>query len=278
MNMFGNRAACAAALAILTLFPLSSGAEAACLDERSACKVESGRYHISWPPGVPRTTKVPAVVALHSWGGTGAGLLQSGKMVKTLLAEGYAVIAPEGLARSEGAGNSWEVQIASARRNDPAFIKSVADDAAQRFNIDRSRMLLVGFSVGGSMVAYTACRYPSAFKGFAPVSGSFWQPQPAECSGPVNYLHSHGKSDNTMPLQGRAVGKGLRQGNVLKALDTFAKASGCSGTTTADSGGVTSKKWTGCAGGRSVRFDMHPGGHSVPRGWAKRAVSWFESL
>ncbi len=248
---------------------------AACLDERAACKIATGRYHVAWPPGVARATKVPAVVALHSWGGTGAGLIQSGKMVKILLSKGYAVIAPEGLARQSGAGNSWEVQIASARRNDPDFIVAVADDAARRFNIDRSSMLLAGFSVGGSMVAYTACRHPSAFKGFAPVSGSFWQPQPVTCAGPVNYLHSHGKSDNTMPLLGRVVGKGLRQGNVLKALDTFAAASGCGVAKTGADGG---KSWMGCTGGRFIAIEFYPGGHSVPKGWANRAIQWFESL
>jgi polyhydroxybutyrate depolymerase len=262
-----------AALLVLSGFP--SGARAACLDGKPSCKVANGRYHIAWPNGVSRDKKVPAVVALHSWGGTGAGLIQSGKMIKILLAQGYAVVAPEGLARQQGAGNSWEVQIASARRDDPTFVKSVADDAALRFNLDRSRMLLVGFSVGGSMVAYTACRYPSAFKGFAPVSGSFWQPQPTTCAGPVNYLHSHGKADTTMPLAGRVVGKGMRQGNVLKALDTFASASGCNeATSTADG----SKQWKGCAAGRSVRIEMYPGGHSVPKGWANRIIKWFEGL
>jgi polyhydroxybutyrate depolymerase len=248
---------------------------AACLDERPACKIATGRYHVAWPPGVARDEKVPAVVALHSWGGTGAGLIQSGKMVKILLSRGYAVIAPEGLARQSGAGNSWEVQMASARRDDPGFIVAVADDAAKRFNIDRSRMMLAGFSVGGSMVAYTACRHPSAFKGYAPVSGSFWQPQPTTCAGPVNYLHSHGKSDNTMPLQGRAVANGLRQGNVLKALETFAGATGCGVAKTGTDG---DKTWTNCKGGRSIAIEFYPGGHAVPKGWANRAIEWFESL
>jgi polyhydroxybutyrate depolymerase len=268
-NLIGSAAA------FTTIISLSADVQAACLDGKASCKVATGRYHIAWPPGVSRNTKVPAVVALHSWGGTGAGLIQSGKMVKVLLSRGYAVVAPEGLARQQGAGNSWEVHIATARRDDPAFVKSVADDAAQRFNLDRSNMLLVGFSVGGSMVAYTACRHPSAFKAFAPVSGSFWQPQPTTCAGPVNYLHSHGTSDTTMPLAGRVVGKGLRQGNVLKALETFALASGCEEETSAADG---SKRWSGCTDGRSVRIDMYPGGHSVPKGWASRVVAWFEKL
>jgi polyhydroxybutyrate depolymerase len=261
---------------LLLLPPLS--AEAACLDGKPSCKVAGGSYHIAWPPGVPRDNKVKTVVALHSWGGSGAGLIKAGKMVKILLANGFAVVAPEGLPRREGAGNSWEINIPAARRDDPAFIKAVADDAARRFNLDRNNMMLVGFSVGGSMVAYTACRYPAAFKGFAPVSGSFWQPQPQTCAGPVNYLHSHGRKDNTMPLQGRAVGNGLRQGNVLKAIDTFAAATGCKGSSEKTSGDVTSTSRTGCAAGRSIRFDMYPGGHAVPKNWASRASTWFNGL
>jgi polyhydroxybutyrate depolymerase len=260
-------------LASLLLF--SQAASAACLDQRAACKIATGRYHIAWPPAVARDKKVPVVVALHSWGGTGAGLLQSGKMIKVLLSKGYAVIAPEGLARREGAGNSWEVQIATARRNDPDFIVAVADDAAKRFNLDRNSMMLVGFSIGGSMVAYTACRHPNAFKAFAPVSGGFWQPQPNSCAGPVNYLHSHGKSDTTMPLQGRVVGKGLRQGNVIKGLEAFAQSSGCKTTKTEAS---ANRVWSDCTGNRSIRLEFYPGGHAVPKGWATRVVQWFEKL
>jgi polyhydroxybutyrate depolymerase len=244
---------------------VSASSQAACFESAGACKIAGGSYHVAWPPGVPRDKTVPAVVALHSYKGSGLGLIRSGKMVKALLARGYAVIAPE------GTNGSW--QFRGGGRDDVAFIRAVADDAAKRGNVARSRMILAGFSVGGSMVAYVACKSPGAFKAYAPVSGNFWKPEPQSCAGPVNYLHTHGSTDNTMPISGRSVGKGLRQANLLESLATLARASGCND---ADVKSATSRSWKGC--NTSLRLVMHPGGHSVPRAWAGTVLDWFAGL
>jgi polyhydroxybutyrate depolymerase len=252
-------------LLALSIGCLASTANAACLDTASACKVAGGSYHIAWPPGVPRDKAVPAVVALHSYKASGLGLIKSGKMVKTILARGYAVITPEGI------NGSW--QFRGGGRDDVAFIRAVADDAAKRGNIMRGRMMLAGFSVGGSMVAYVACRSPGSFKAYAPVSGNFWKPEPTTCAGPVNYLHTHGSADTTMPVSGRVVGKGLRQANLLESLSTLARASGCDDVKQLS---ATTRQWKGCKS--NVRLLMHPGGHSVPRFWAGTALDWFAGL
>jgi polyhydroxybutyrate depolymerase len=249
----------------LALLAASNSAKAACFDSPGACKVAGGSYHVAWPPGVPRDKTVPAVVALHSYKGSGLGLIKSGKMIKTILARGYAVITPE------GTNGSW--QFREGGRDDVAFIRAVADDAAKRGNIDRGRMLLAGFSVGGSMVAYMACRSPGSFKGYAPVSGNFWKPEPKTCAGPVNYLHTHGSTDQTMPIAGRSVGSGMRQANLLESMATLARASGCED---ADQKSAVTRSWKGC--NSSFRLVMHPGGHSVPRSWAGTALNWFGSL
>jgi polyhydroxybutyrate depolymerase len=251
-----------AAAILLAALPAS----AACFDSAGACKVAGGSYHVAWPPGVPKDKTVPAVVALHSYKGSGLGLIKSGKMVKALLARGYAVIAPEGM------NGSWQFR-AGAKRDDVAFIRAVADDAAKRGNIARGRMILAGFSVGGSMVAYVACKSPGAFKAYAPVSGNFWKPEPKTCAGPVNYLHTHGSADTTMPIAGRAVGAGLRQANLLESLATLARASGCDD---ADEKSATTHSWKGC--NSHLRLVMHGGGHAVPRFWAGTVVDWFEGL
>jgi polyhydroxybutyrate depolymerase len=195
-------------------------------------------------------------------------------MVKRLLARGYVVIAPEGLNRREGAGGSWE--ISSPRRNDPAFIVAAANDAAKRFGLNRQRMMLAGFSVGGSMVHMTACAYPGSFRGYAPVSGNFWLPYPGGCGGGVRMLHSHGRSDTTMPLAGRKIRAGLAQGNLNTSLGIWARANGCNAAAIKTGGsGIGRQSWSGCNTG-SVALDFYPGGHSVPGAWADRSINWFE--
>jgi polyhydroxybutyrate depolymerase len=116
------------------LAAFASPSFSACLDSPGACKVAGGSYHMAWPPGVPRDKTVPAVVALHSYKASGLGLLRSGKMVKAILSRGYAVITPEGI------NGSW--QFRGGGRDDVAFIRAVADDAAKRGNIARSEMML----------------------------------------------------------------------------------------------------------------------------------------
>lgn len=123
------------------------------------------------------------------------------------------------------------------------------------------------------MVAYVACRSPSAFKAYAPVSGNFWKPEPKSCAGPVNYLHTQGAADTTMPIAGRSVGKGLRQANLLESLATFARASGCGD---AEVKSAITRKWKAC--NSSLRLVMHGGGHSVPRFWAGTVLDWFAGL
>jgi polyhydroxybutyrate depolymerase len=252
-------------LTLTAVLSYSAPSQAACFESQSSCKVAGGSYHVAWPPGVSRDKSVPAVVALHSYKGSGLGLIKSGKMVKAILARGYAVITPEGI------NGSW--QFRGGGRDDVAFIRAVADDAAKRGNIARGRMMLAGFSVGGSMVAYVACRSPGAFKAYAPVSGNFWKPEPQSCAGPVNYLHTHGSADTTMPVAGRSVGKGLRQANLLESLATLARASGCDD---ANEKIASTRRWKGC--NSSLRLVMHPGGHSVPRSWAGTALDWFSGL
>lgn len=243
----------------------AGSAAAACFDTAKACEVAGGTYHVAWPPGVSKDKTVPAVIVLHGYKGTGLGLIKSGKMVQALLARGYAVIAPE------GAGGSWSFM--GNGRDDVALIRAIADDAAKRGHIARDRVMLAGFSLGGSLVAYVACRNPEAFKGYAPIAGNFWEPAPERCAGPVNYLHVHGVKDTTMPVAGRKVGSGAQQANLLESLATLARASGCDD---AESKSANTRDWTGCK--TSLRLVMHPGGHSIPGFWADAAIDWFEGL
>ncbi len=264
---------------VAVIFTMSGAlsAEANCGSQKSACKVAAGSYHVSFPAGYSADKNFPAVVALHSWGASGQGLLRGGKMVRKLLARGYVVIAPEGLRRTDGAGSSWEFR-GGARRNDAAFIVSVADDAAKKFGLNRGRMMLAGFSVGGSMVHYTACKYPGSFRGFAPQSGNFWKPYPGSCGGGANFLHSHGRSDNTMPFAGRTIRPGLEQGSLQTAMDMWSEANGCtSEKLSPGGGGITRQRWSGCNKG-SLAIDYYPGGHSVPGPWADRVITWFNGL
>lgn len=73
------------------------------------------------------------------------------------------------------------------------------------------------------MVWYLACHRPARFAAFAPIAGAFWEPLPERCTGPrPKLIHVHGTSDATVPLAGRTLRSGYRQGDVFRSLAILA--------------------------------------------------------
>jgi polyhydroxybutyrate depolymerase len=267
-------------VAAAMVFASANAAMAQCGDDDAAvCEIATGTYHAVLPDD---PANAPAVVFLHGWGGDGAGTLRNTGMVTVLKSRGYAVIAVDGTPRDGRDGRGWSFRPGlQGARDDVAFLAAVADDAAARFGLDRSRMILAGFSVGGSMVTYAACANPQAFSAYAPISGSFWRPHPTGCAGPVRLFHTHGWTDGTVPLEGRKLGNaGIQQGDVFAAMEIWRAANGCTrpNPDSFETLGVTQiRRWeASCAPGSSLVFGLHPGGHMVPTGWATMVLDWYE--
>jgi polyhydroxybutyrate depolymerase len=265
-------------LANLLLLFAATAAQADCSGDPAHCTLAEGAYHVVLPEG---RAPHPAVVFLHGYGGSGEGVLRLEGMVQALLDRGYAVIAPDGQLRDGGDGRSWDFHPdRPSTRDEIAFIAAVAADAAARFDLSRDRMLLAGFSIGGSMTSYLACATPGAFSAYAPIAGSFWQTPPDSCAGPVRLLHVHGWTDLTVPLEGRVLGENFAQGDVFDALALWRETDGC-GRIRPDSFDTVDiyqiRSWTSCLPGVRLDFALHPGGHSIPRGWGNLALDWFEA-
>lgn len=258
----------------------ASVAMADCNGAAEPCNLSNGTYHVVLPPGA--TGPVRAIMLLHGYGGEGVGTIRNKAMVNLMLGRGYAVIAPDGQARVDGDGRTWDFHPdRPATRDETAFLIAVADDAAARHGIRRDQMLLAGFSIGGSMASYVACAKPTAFAAYAPVAGSFWRPHPTGCEGPVRLLHTHGTADATVPLLGREIMPSLVQGNVFEAMAIWRATDGCASVepdATDTLGIYTIQHWTDCQPGARLDFALHDGGHSIPKGWASMALNWFEAL
>lgn len=254
-------------------------ASAGCGREVEPCDLPGGSYHLVLPDGAG---PFPAVIFLHGYGGAGEGIVSNSDMVRVLTARGYAVLAPDGQAMLDRAGRSWDFHPdMPASRDEVEFILAVAEDASSRFGLDRDTMLLAGFSIGGSMVSYLACQRPETFAAYAPVGGSFWRPEPVHCEGPVNLLHTHGWTDQVVPLEGRAIAPDFVQGDVFQSLQTWRETNGCSRIqpdAILSPGEFHQRSWTDCASGGRLDLALHFGGHSVPAGWATLAIDWFEAL
>ena len=267
------------AVCTLALFLAACVARADCGAETGPCTLPGGTYHIVLPDG--SEGPIPAILLLHGYGGEGLGTIRNRPMVDLMRGRGYAVIAPDGQPRENAAGRSWDFHPdRPATRDETMFLIDVADDAAARFGLKRDQMLLAGFSIGGSMTSYVACAAPGTFAAYAPVAGSFWRPHPTGCAGPVRLLHTHGKADRTVPHLGREIRPDFVQGNVFEAMQIWRDTNACPAAApdaTRSVGVYTIEDWTRCAPGSALSFALHEGGHSIPRGWARIAVDWFEA-
>ncbi len=260
----------------LALFATTALAD--CNGARGACEIDGGSYHILLPQG--NDGSAPAIILLHGYGGEGGTTIRNSSVVNLMLQRGYAVIAPDGQLRDNGEGRDWDFHPdRPANRDETAFLIAVADDATLKYGLDRDRMLLAGFSIGGSMTSYVACAEPDAFAAYAPVAGSFWLPHPETCTSPVRLLHTHGLADRTVPMTGREIFPGFVQGNVFEAMELWRATNGCRSAepdVRENLGILSVQRWTICKPGARLDVALHDGGHSIPKGWAKMAVDWFE--
>lgn len=258
------------------------GAEPICGPEGSPCEVALGDYHIALPDNRP-AGPLPVVLHFHGAGGTGAGVIGNKGMINPILDRCYAVIAPNGLGREGRRGGFWSfIPGRPIRRDELAFTRQVLDDAVARFGLDRSRVLLTGFSIGGSLTWYLACQAPTDFAAYAPVAGGFWRPHPTDCAGPIKMLHTHGWRDSTVPLEGRPIRGGeIHQGDIFQGLQLWRAKNGCNAGRPDQfnvKGPFWRRTWTSCDPGTALQMAMHPGAHGVPKGWATMALDWFEKV
>lgn len=257
--------------------------------------IAQGSYHIVLPEVQPMPRAgFPALMMLHGWGGSGQGMMDMHGMLRSALDHGYAVIAPDGVPRAGRNGRTWAFHPdRPGPRDEITFLEAIRDDAASRHGIDAGRVVLAGFSIGGSMVSYAACAAPEAFMAYAPVAGTFWQPVPATCSGPVDLLHTHGWTDGVVPLEGRRIDGGdvpatmengstaevMAQGDVWQAMQVWRAANGCpsKASATGNDGAYWWRRWQDCGSGKRLGVVLFNGGHAVPPGWATMVIDWVEA-
>lgn len=236
------------------------------------CKVETGSYRLVLPPQAGRGQKLGAIMYFHGYQGSAEETMADQGLVAVAQRLGVALIAPDGM------GHSWSFPGSPAHyRDEFAYVGQVLDDATRRFAIDSGRIMASGFSQGGSMVWYLACRMPARFAAFAPIAGAFWEPLPEGCLGPrPNLVHVHGTSDTTVPLAGRSLRHGYKQGDVFKSLAILAPR-GCTSPWAADAGqappppALTCRLAADCGGPARLELCLHSAGHMADPAWVERA-------
>jgi len=143
-------------------------------------------YSIFVPDKIDSSKPVPLVLALHFGGSPeGAGRAVLEILVAQALGElGAVIVAPD------SQGGPW-TNAANERA-----VNLLLEDTFKNYNIDKKKIAVTGFSMGGAGAWHFGAKYPERFSAVIPVSG---RPQAAEnWKLPVFAVHSI--DDTVVPI------------------------------------------------------------------------------
>jgi polyhydroxybutyrate depolymerase len=243
-------------------------------DHCDPCRIANGTYRVIAPGNWNGTSRLPVLMFLHGYGGEAADILNDEAVTTPAQALGVLLVAPDGL------NGAWAHQGARIPlRDDRRFLLAVLADVRRRFSVDGSRIMLGGFSDGGSMVWDMACFAPLGFAAFLPFSGGFWERMPTACTAPVNLRHVHGTTDTMVPMDGKPVGGRPGPASIMRGFAIWRETDRCE--TEADrkvvSGELACDVWR-CATRRTLELCLHPKGHGMEPEWLEDGLRWARTL
>ena len=190
--------AAVAALAFLAATPVAAGELPAQAGGRPTVEhlvfeVEGhGRmpYAVSVPAGYDAATPHPLILALHPGGAQGAyyGSQNMRRIFEPALRGLNAVIvAPDAPTRR------WTSDVSDRA------VMALLEQVLATYTIDRARILVTGFSLGGRGTWFFATRHPDFFTGAIPIAGRPGD-DPLDALGdmPVHIIHS--RADDVVPF------------------------------------------------------------------------------
>ncbi|MEO1248475.1 MAG: polyhydroxybutyrate depolymerase [Pseudomonadota bacterium] len=262
----------AAILVASAMFVASAQPADACGPDTD-CQIGDRTYRIRMPENHDGQSPVGAIMYMHGWRGSAAGVMKNGSLGKAVSDLGLALIAPKSY------NQDWDIQNSPSQVGlyEIDFFDRLLTDVTQRFPIDPDRIMATGFSAGGMMTWTLACERGDRFVGFAPIAGTFWAPVPESCpSAPVHLMHVHGTTDTMVPLGGRPIAD-TAQGDVMEALAMFASAGEFTGSDVFTEGELRCDRKTNPAG-KILELCLHDGGHSFRTEYVVRAWRQLEAL
>ena len=113
----------------------------------------------------------------------------------------------------EGINKSWDI----TGNRDINFMLAIIDEMVEKYDIDRGRVYLSGFSMGGMFTYHAMNKIADRIAAFAPISGYPMGGATASPNvRPIPIIHTHGTSDDVVTFS-----------NVQKNLNVWIKHNGC---------------------------------------------------
>jgi polyhydroxybutyrate depolymerase len=179
------------------------------------------------PTDYDPTVSYPLLMVLHGAGADGrtqAGYFQLFSFVDE---KQFVMVFPDGTP-DEGGRRLWNGAVCCTQDDnvdDVGYLSGLIEEAKQTYNIDASRVYLIGHSNGGFMSFRMACEVSPLFTAMASLAGGTYE-DPANCqpgTPPVSVLVIHGTADETILYDGEP---GFSPG-AIEIIERSAAAAGC---------------------------------------------------
>lgn len=96
----------------------------------------------------------------------------------------------------QGVNKAWDI----SGNSDVEFVKAIIDKMVSDYKIDRNRVYLSGFSMGGMFTYHCMNLIADKIAAFAPISGYPMGGMEFTSSRPVPIIHTHGTGDDVVPF------------------------------------------------------------------------------
>lgn len=118
-------------------------------------------------PGHVRTAAAPVVIVMHGWGTNAEDI--AGPWRETADEFGLILVAPRAIRKAQGTnGFTW-----GTLEEAETLVLAAYDKVLKEYRVDKQRVVLCGFSQGGSMTYAIGVRHPDKFCGIIPMAGRY---------------------------------------------------------------------------------------------------------
>jgi polyhydroxybutyrate depolymerase len=230
-------------------------------------------YYLHVPPELDESRSYPLLIFLHGNGGTGEGLHRALRADEATDEAGFITVYPDGLEGSWSVGCDECTRAEELEADDVTFLQTLSRHLSQHLPVDTTRIVVAGFSQGGSLAHLYGCRAANPPAGILDVAGLAFRSVEDGCepSRPFPVATVHGTLDPLSLYGGYGFEAPLQ--SVPETLGMWGGVWGCAPSPVAglypdtedDGTSVTTFLFTGCSAGSGViHYRVEGGGHTWP--------------
>lgn len=191
------------------------------------------------PAGIEKNR--PLIIQMHGMNQDASYQRNAAKWEPIADTARFVVVFPNGINKGWDLGGTKDLN----------FLKAIINDMYSKYGIDKKRVYVSGFSMGGMMSYYAATKMADQIAAIAPCSGYPLGGGTPSGSRPMPIIHTHGTSDDVVNYNG-GVSNLKNWVNYEKCNTNSTKYSQYPVGRTSSAASL--EVWTGCQGGSEIRL------------------------